>query len=110
MWSIGVFDNGFRDAPVRTLNNTTLRRFRAAGSPSPGTRPGEGELVGAASNGAPIVRYDTAPPSTDVSGDLEAMANYAGQSVGVIKRWQPAADIVREVSEEAERILVAFSP
>jgi nitronate monooxygenase len=110
VWSIGVFDNGFRDAPVRTLDNSTLRRFRAAGSPSPGTRPGEGELVGAASDGAPIVRYDTAPPSTDVSGDLEAMANYAGQSAGVVRKRQPAADIVREVAEEAELALRAFSP
>ena len=109
VWSIGVFDNGFRDAPVRTLDNSTLRRFRAAGSPSPETRPGEGELLGAASDGAPIVRYDTAPPAADVSGDLEAMANYAGQSAGTIKKRQPAAAIVREVSQEAERILVALS-
>jgi nitronate monooxygenase len=110
VWSIGVFDNGFRDAPVRALDNSTLQRFRAAGSPSPGARPGEGELVGTGTDGAPIVRYDTAPPSTDVSGDLEAMANYAGQSVGVIKRRQPAAAIIREVSQEAERILAALSP
>jgi nitronate monooxygenase len=109
VWSVGVFDNGFRDAPVRTLDNSTLRRFREAGSPGPGTRPGEGETIGVASDGSPIVRYDTAPPTEDVSGDLESMANYAGQSAGVVKRRQPAAEIVREVSEAAERILVAFS-
>ena len=67
-------------------------------------------VVGAASDGATIARYDTAPPATDVSGHLEAMANYAGQSAGVIKEQQPAAAIVREVSQEAERILVALSP
>jgi nitronate monooxygenase len=110
VWSTGVFDNGFRDAPVRTLDNSTMRRFLEAGSPSPGMRPGEDELIATAPDGAPIVRYDTAPPVSGVSGDLEAMANYAGQSAGVVKNRQPAADIVHEVSEEAERILAALTP
>jgi nitronate monooxygenase len=109
VWSRGVFDNGFADAPVRTLDNTTLARWRAAGSPGAGSRPGEGEVLGRSVDGDPIVRYDTAPPATDISGDLEGMANYAGQSSGVVRKRQPAAEIVREVSEEAERALAAVS-
>ena len=108
VWSTGVFDEGFQDAPVRTLDNSTLQGWRAAGSPARGTRPGEGQVVGTRSDGRPISRYDFAPPVVDASGDLEAMANYAGQSAGVVKKRQPAAEIVREVAEEAERVLSAL--
>jgi len=93
VWSIGVFDAGFPNAPVRTLDNSTLRAWREAGSLASGGRPGEGGVVAHRSDGRPVVRYDFAPPLAGMSGDLEAMANYAGQSVGVVRRRQPAADI-----------------
>jgi nitronate monooxygenase len=105
VWSTGVFDRGFSEAPVRTLDNSTLRIWRDAGSPAPGGRPGEEEALAHRPDGEPICRYDFAPPVVGMTGDMEAMANYAGQSAGVVKRRQPAADIVREVAEEAARIL-----
>ena len=37
------------------------------------------------------------------------MANYAGQSAGVIRKRGSAADIVREVATDAERILRTIS-
>jgi NAD(P)H-dependent flavin oxidoreductase YrpB (nitropropane dioxygenase family) len=40
-----------------------------------------------------------------VTGEVEAMALYAGQSVGLVTRIQPASEIVRELAEEAERVL-----
>jgi nitronate monooxygenase len=109
VWSTGVFDAGW-NAPVRTLDNTTLRSWRGAGSAEAGMRPGERDIVARRADGAPVVRYDYAPPVVGMSGDTEAMANHAGQSAGVIRKRQPAADIVREISEEAERILLALSP
>jgi nitronate monooxygenase len=109
VWSTGVFDAGW-SAPVRTLDNTTLRNWREAGSVTSGGRPGETDVVATRADGTPVVRYDYAPPVLGMSGDLEAMANHAGQSAGVIRKRQPAADIVREISQEAERILVGFSP
>jgi nitronate monooxygenase len=107
VWSTGVFDAGWT-APVRTLDNTTLQRWREAGSAGSGARPGEGDIVARRADGSAVVRYDYAPPVVGMSGDLEAMANHAGQSAGVIRKRQPAADIVREVAEEAERILLAL--
>ena len=107
-WSKGVFDEGFPDSPVRTLDNSTLRRWRGSGSPSRGERPGEGEVVGNTADGEEILRYSFAPPVSGMTGDLEAMANYAGQSAGVVRKRQPAAEIVREVADEAARILVSF--
>jgi nitronate monooxygenase len=40
-----------------------------------------------------------------MSGDLEALALYAGQSAGLIDAVQPAETIVRRLVEEAETIL-----
>ena len=104
VWSNGVFDLGW-SAPVRTLDNDVLQGWRAAGSPIAGARPGEGEVVGHRSDGEPVLTYDFAPPLTGMTGDLAAMANYAGQSVGLVGRQQAAADIVRDVAAEAERVL-----
>jgi nitronate monooxygenase len=104
-YSTGVFDGGFEDAPVRTLDNSTLRRWREAGSPPPGRRPGEDEVVANRPDGTPIPRYSSAPPTLGFTGDLEAMANYAGPSAGVVRRRQPAGDIVREVADQARACL-----
>ena len=109
VWSRDVFDGGWPDAPVRTLDNSTLRAWRDAGSPAPGSRPGEGEVIGHWSDGEAIERYDADLPGSEASGDLEAMANYAGQSAGVVRKRRPAADIVREVATDADRILRALS-
>jgi nitronate monooxygenase len=103
--SSGVFDRGFEEAPVRTLDNSTLRTWREAGSPDPGRRPGEEDVVARGPDGGAILRYDSAPPSLGLAGDLEAMANYAGQSVGLVRRRQPAAAIVHEVVVEAAQLL-----
>jgi len=107
VWSTGVFDAGW-SAPVRTLDNTTLRSWRRAGSAAAGARPGEADIVAHRADGTPVVRYDYAPPVVGMSGDLEAMANHAGQSAGVVKKRQPAAGIVHDVVQEAERILLAL--
>ena len=50
-------------------------------------------------------RHDYGTRVLSTTGNLAAMALYAGQSVGAVTRVQPAAEIVREVAEEAERLL-----
>jgi nitronate monooxygenase len=109
VWSTGVFDLGF-PVPVRTLENTTLRAWKEAGSPPAGERPGEGEPVARRPDGESILRYDFAPPVEGMTGDTEAMANHAGQSVGVVRRVQPARDIVRETAQQAMQVLAGMSP
>ena len=52
-----------------------------------------------------VVRFQGTPPFKGFHGRIEAMACYAGQSVGDVKRVQPAAEIVAELVEEAERLL-----
>jgi nitronate monooxygenase len=53
----------------------------------------------------PLTRFMTPPPTRWCTGKIEAMPHYAGQSVGAVQKIQPAADIVRELAEGAERLL-----
>ena len=48
------------------------------------------------------------PPHKDVSGQIHAMALYAGSGVEHITDVRPAADIVRELAEGAEALLRAW--
>jgi NAD(P)H-dependent flavin oxidoreductase YrpB (nitropropane dioxygenase family) len=52
-----------------------------------------------------IERFRGIPPFKGIVGHIEAMACYAGQSVGDVKEVQPAAEIVSELVESAERLL-----
>src|SRR5215216_6379042 len=100
-----LYDVGWPNAPLRTLRNPTWEAWRAAGEPQPGARPGEGDVVATGEDGRDITRYDNDAPVTGASGDIAAMCLYAGQGVGLAQRTQPAAEIVREVAEEAARVL-----
>ena len=76
-------------ATSRVLRNSTYERWEAAGSPRSGERPEEGEEVASG-----IPRYAANLPLAGMEGDVEAMAMYAGQSVGAITEVEPAAAIV----------------
>ena len=56
-------------------------------------------------NGEPLDRYSAIGPSPGVPGDLEGLPNWAGQGVGLVSRILPAADIVKEITEDAVRLL-----
>ncbi len=50
-------------------------------------------------------RYSDTLPLVGMTGDLEVLALYAGQSVGLADRRLPAAQIVRDVAAEAAATL-----
>ncbi len=52
-----------------------------------------------------IPRFAVRPPNRATRGHIEAMALYAGQSVGAVKAIVPAAEVVRELAEGAEQLL-----
>jgi NAD(P)H-dependent flavin oxidoreductase YrpB (nitropropane dioxygenase family) len=54
---------------------------------------------------AAVPRFATTVADKTVTGHVDAMALYAGQSVGAVKRLMPAREIVRELAEEAETLL-----
>jgi len=102
-----VFDIGWPDAPHRTLINSTIKTWEAAGRPPSGMRPGEGETVATRYDGQGITRYASTAPWDSMTGDIEALALWAGQSVGLVHDVRPAGDIVRELADEAAAVLHA---
>ena len=53
----------------------------------------------------PVPRYSVMPPSRDIEGDIEPMAMYAGQGVGLVNNTGPAAIIVSKLVQDAEDLL-----
>jgi len=100
-----LFDITWPNAAHRVLRNRTVTDWEKAGRPNAAHRPGEGEVVAMSQSVGPLVRYRCYTPGTDVEGDIEAMSLWAGQGVGLVKKLQPAASIVREINAEAEAIL-----
>ncbi len=93
----GVFDVGWPDAPHRVLRNSTYRAWEAAGSPPPGARPGEHDVLGTY-EGEPLVRYSVESPGPGVEADPEPLCQYAGQGVELIDEILPAAEIVARLA------------
>lgn len=93
-----TFSLGWPQAPHRVLRSA-IEAVQAS----------DGEIVGERVMGEaermPIRRYSVFAPSLGTTGDLAAMALYAGQAVGSVTRRQPAGEIVREMADEAEALL-----
>jgi hypothetical protein len=53
----------------------------------------------------PIHARDSFAADKTTTGEFDAMPLWAGESVGGVKRLQPAAEIVRELADEAEALL-----
>jgi nitronate monooxygenase len=100
-----LFDIRWPKAPHRVLRNKTVEAWEAAGKPVSGKRPGEGEIIATSKTRGPIVRYQSYTPGPDVEGDIDALSLWAGQSVGLVSRVQPAAEILRQIVEEAKLVL-----
>jgi nitronate monooxygenase len=100
-----LFDVSWPEAPHRALRNSTVMAWEAAGRPPPGHRPGEGDVIYRSPTCGQVVRYETdlAPP--DAVGNIEASSLLAGQAVGLVSRVQPAAEILREITEEARSVI-----
>ncbi|HEY6525196.1 MAG TPA: nitronate monooxygenase [Solirubrobacteraceae bacterium] len=96
-WYPNLYEVGWPDAPHRAIHNSTAERWEVAGRPAPGSRPGEGEVIAHFASGDPILRYSPAPPMVGTTGEIEALSLWAGQSVALATRRQPAAEIVAEL-------------
>jgi NAD(P)H-dependent flavin oxidoreductase YrpB (nitropropane dioxygenase family) len=95
-----LFDMGWPDAPHRSLRSKVHDAWEAAGRPVTGARPGEGKIVAGGPSGD-VVAYQSNTPRADDEGDIDALALWAGQGVGLVRRTQSAAEIVEEIADEA---------
>jgi NAD(P)H-dependent flavin oxidoreductase YrpB (nitropropane dioxygenase family) len=92
-----TFSVGWPDAPHRVL-----RSCIEAAEDFQGQIVGEQHLE---SLTTPIPRFTPFPPGDMTTGEIGAMALYAGQSVGMVDVVKPAAAIVAELAEGAEQLL-----
>ena len=116
LYASQLFDGGWPDAPHRVLRNSTTRLWGAAGRPII-ERPGENEVIAHFSDGRPVERYSDILPLPGMTGDVEGLAMYAGQSVGLINDVLPAGEIVQQLVAETSaafdrvnRLVMAGSP
>lgn len=108
-WHAELYDGHWPKAPHRTLKNPTYEAWRDAGCPPPGSRPGEGEIIGTRPGGAEIRRYECYTPRSGTVGQVDEMSMWCGQCAGSVRRVMPAAEIVAEIWDEARRCLSARS-
>jgi NAD(P)H-dependent flavin oxidoreductase YrpB (nitropropane dioxygenase family) len=104
-----LFDGGWPNAPHRVLRNSTVDAWNKAGQPGPGSRPHEKQPIGHSPKGGEILRYDDTPPVVGMTGDWEACALYAGQSVGVIHEIKSAGSIVTEIVRDARQAILSLA-
>lgn len=91
------------NTPVRVIRNSVIEGL---GPNLMGHRPDllPREVI-ATEDGRPLLRYSTDSPLRTTTGNLEAMAIYAGQSVSLIDTLPTAAGRVTAIMEEAHRAL-----
>jgi nitronate monooxygenase len=97
-----AFGIGWPAAPHRVL-----RSALAAAEAFPG------QVVGTHHGGSqprPLPPLAAQTPSREVTGTVAAMALYAGQGVGQVTHVTPAAQVVADLAQGAERLLARWHP
>ena len=95
-----AFGTGWPDAPHRVLRSAV--DALEAGPPAAWRLHDDSphQLIPTAS---------VSPPTTDIGGQVDGMALYAGQSVAEITTVEPAGDVVRSIIDGARQILGALA-
>lgn len=93
------FDQGWPEVPHRVLENETTETWREAGRPET-DRPGAREIIARTNNGTPIYRYEDSLAVPGLSGAVEKLPLYAGQSAGVTEDIKPADELVSALADE----------
>jgi NAD(P)H-dependent flavin oxidoreductase YrpB (nitropropane dioxygenase family) len=96
-----LFGFNWPNAPHRTLRTAFVEQWLPNEPRGSEARPDE-PVIGEtriAGERVLIQRFMGFTPSVDTTGDIESMALYAGQGVGLIQEIKPAAEVVRELVE-----------
>jgi NAD(P)H-dependent flavin oxidoreductase YrpB (nitropropane dioxygenase family) len=86
-----AFGVGWPGAPHRVLRSSVEAATAAASDVVGETKLANGTTV-------PMARFGVSSPSRDTTGDIGAMALYAGRSVGSVDQVMTAAEVVEELS------------
>ena len=104
-----LFGYSWPDAPHRVLRTPFVDKWRNEEARGNEGRPDE-PVIGETRIGGgtvPVRRFMSYTPSRGTTGDIESMALYAGQGVGLVREVKPAGEIVRELVSGARAILEA---
>ncbi|MEX2300563.1 MAG: nitronate monooxygenase [Bryobacterales bacterium] len=102
-----IFGYNWPNAPHRTLRTAFVEQWLEDQPRGNEARPDE-PVIGEtriAGERVAIRRFMGFTPSVETTGDIESMALYAGQGVGLIHEIKPAGEVVSELVEGATRIL-----
>jgi NAD(P)H-dependent flavin oxidoreductase YrpB (nitropropane dioxygenase family) len=102
-----LYGGGWPNAPHRVLHTAFVAEWlpqEARGSEGRPDEPIVGRSVLAGETVA-MRRFMVLPPNVDTSGEIEAMALYAGQSAGLLNNVQPAGRIVERLVAESIQLL-----
>jgi nitronate monooxygenase len=102
-----LFGYGWPNAPHRALRTRFVDEWLAEEARGSEQRPDE-PVIGQTKIGGepvPVLRFMGFPPSVDATGEIESMGLLAGQSAGLVNEIKPAAEIMREMMEDARRIV-----
>jgi nitronate monooxygenase len=97
------FSNGWPNAPHRVIRSS-LEAARAFQGEQVGER-----LLKSEDQWVPVMKLEPIAISKNVKGHVEAMSMWAGEGVGSVKKIVAAEDIVRELNDDAEKLLRRWS-
>ncbi len=98
-----LFNIGWDNAPHRIIKNSTTNAWEEAGEPDAGNRPKEDEVIAYKQNGEKILRYSDENPILGTTGNLEALALYAGQTAGLLSTVKSASEIMTDLITDTQR-------
>lgn len=87
------------NATHRIIRNSTFDMWEAAGNPPEGQKPGEEDIIVTARD-FKVKRYEPNSPHKNYKGNIEAMANYAGEGVDGITEILSAKEVIEKVWKE----------
>ena len=93
-------NKGFENATHRIIRNSTFEMWESAGCAAIGNRPGEKDTIVKYGEGTKVERYSINSPGAFYTGNIEAMANYAGKSVNDINDIPTVEELMKRIWKE----------
>lgn len=104
-----IFGPEWPDQPMKVIRNRVVREFAGRDDktpipPEPRAPIAQTDLFG---QPYPMPKCSAVLPTPQTAGDFEELCLAAGESAGLVRDIKPAGDIVREMMDEARRIVEA---
>jgi nitronate monooxygenase len=100
-----LFDEGWPDVPHRVLRNSTVEEWESTGQPPQSDRPNEGEETVETAEGEGVERYADSLAVPGMTGRVEALPLYAGQSARLTETAPSAETVVNDLATETRDTL-----